>query len=100
MNSIRNGLEALGIYELLDEETKAHFAKATSTKLPVEPLDKALLERIVSEIPDTTEWIPGLHKTIAEKLGVSANMVERYIRALISMGRIPQPIKKQKGQDS
>ena len=93
MNAIRDGLKSMGYYDQLDMETKEHFSKAALSKLPNPPLDKGLLESIYAEIPKSNEWIYGLHKTIADKLGVSANLVEKYIRALISMGRIPKPKK-------
>ncbi len=49
--------------------------------------DAKLLEDVAALLP-TGRWPPGLHKSIAERLGISNNQATRAITTLIESGRI------------
>ncbi|MCS4162942.1 ATP-binding protein [Sphingobacterium sp. BIGb0116] len=86
--TISKGLKELGIYGRLTPETKQILESVETRKMPTPPLDKDLVSKIKQIIDNSKDWEIGIHKRIAEDLGISNSVATKYITAMLKMKMI------------
>ncbi|AXE17875.1 hypothetical protein DR864_09095 [Runella rosea] len=89
--SIKNGLQALGVFDRLDEETVKHLEISSIRKVSSEPLDFELMEKVKKLLPSDRKWETGIHKKIADELQIGNYKASQIINAMIKLGKVIKP---------
>jgi molecular chaperone HtpG len=89
--TIISGIKDLGVYDRLDEKTKLILNRRVSLDRNFKPVeDTKILNMVEKSIPQGI-WPQGLHRQVAESLGITTNLAYRAISTLIAIGRIVKP---------
>jgi len=81
---MRRVIDDLGVLSSFDPEERGYSAKTLSTLTP------EMIEAIRAELPQD-HWPVGVHRTIAEKLGLTPGQVSTCITWLLREGKIVNP---------
>ena len=77
----------MGVLKLMSEEDQLFFEKNEYSKTQSPPLDEKQCQFIIDKI-NKNGWKHGIHKEIAEELGISNYSATKIITALLYLKKI------------
>jgi predicted transcriptional regulator len=94
-SSVYRALLQAGVLEKLDTRTREWFDRVLLTRFSAVGAlraitDEGLLNRVRMELPGGS-WPTGIHKSLAQKLNVSHQIISRAISTLIERGLVSNP---------